>query len=116
MDLTATVPGCARCAELETAGRDPTLRLTLGSLYLARLVAHHIEAHDAPGVHVDGCEECERWTAGGWGIASHLAAIWSRQHFVRHQLDLIWDGAGHPLRFADMPPIAEPQRLCAVRP
>jgi hypothetical protein len=117
MTLTASVPGCERCAELETAGRDPRLRLTLGSLYLSRLVDHHIDVHDAPGIHADGCEACERWNAGGWGVASHLAALWSRRHFVQHHLGLIWDGPGHPLRFADMPPMDQPHpSVRAVRP
>lgn len=116
MTLTASVPGCEECARLETAGRDPALRLTLGSHYLVRLIQHHIDVHDAEGIHVDGCEECARWNAGGWGINEHLGEAWSRQHFVLHGLGIVWDGPGHPLRMADMPPMDAPRRVRAVRP
>jgi hypothetical protein len=94
--------GCLSCVELEAKGRDPELRQTTGSGALSRLIDHHIRAHDAEGTLVAGCDECQRMLEGR-GIKQHLWEWWARRHYVMHELGIVSDGAGHPLRFADMP-------------
>jgi hypothetical protein len=93
---------CAVCADLEAQGRAPELRLTTGSLALYRLIEHCIDAHDAVGFFCVDCVRCADLARRG-PIKERLRVKWERHHHVMHQLGIVEDGAGHPLRFADMP-------------
>lgn len=94
--------GCATCAALEAAGRDAGRRAAgLASLDLYGLIEHHIAVHDTAGEALEGCEACERWAVGGWGITPHLAARYARHHLVMHTLGIASDGPPGGLRFAD---------------
>jgi hypothetical protein len=93
---------CSECAELEAKGRAPELRLTSGSAYLFSLVNHVIAAHELPGVPPELLEP-EAFHG------NELRRMYTLRWRVQAMLGIVWDGPGHPLRYADMPPMIFPR-------
>lgn len=84
-----------------------------GSLYLYRLIEHHIDEHDAQGVHYEDCYRCVELARGH--IKPRLLNRLRRHHHVMHELGLVWDGPGWPLQFEDMPaPDVAARRLARI--
>ncbi|WP_424639947.1 hypothetical protein [Embleya sp. AB8] len=85
------------CVDLAAEGRAGR------SVALWMLVGHHMTVHRAVGEQVATCGECAYWERSDLMIAPDLVANWRRRHHVAHMLRIVWNGPGHPLRFADMP-------------